>query len=436
MAIHKKSGGVLVMKKILTIIVVLLSTNLAIAEDFGLAKLLSHYQRNNKTIKSLSNQLEAKKYLINKAESLKYPSLDLDISYTLLDSEPRIKTITGNMPAGEDKYLKGQLVLSYIIYDFGKRDSIINKAVIDKDITSLYLKKEINDQSLNIARLFYQLLSLEKTREIYEEELRSLMEHKKKIDGFYEEGLITRNEVLQIEVEISNTKQKIIKTNNDILNFRETLSLLTGLEGNYNLKDNLEIDERDINEDIKPEDRAEVLIAKKLLSLKNTSLKEVDSDYFPKFYVGTGINYEENRYRVKDYNYFLTAGIKLNLYAGNSTLNERMSITKEIEEQKEKLSLAKDIVRTEVKQAINDIKTAENRKEVAKTAITQAEENLKIQEGKYQEHLIPATDLIDATLLLSKAQLNYTIAFYEYKVAYIKLLWAKGKLANFNGGVE
>lgn len=422
------------MKRILTIIIIFLWTNYCFAEDLKLTDILSQYLKNNKTLKSLKNQSEAKKYLINKAESLKYPSLDLDISYTLLDSEPRTKTALGSMAVGEDKYLKGQLVLSYIIYDFGKRDNIINKAVLDKDITNLYIKKEINDQSLTISKLFYQLLSLEKTKEIFEEELKSLQEHKKRIDGFFEVGLVTRNEVLQIDVEINNTKQKIIKTNNDIQNLKETLRLLTGIEGDYKLIDNIEIDESTITEEIKTDTRPEIEIAKRLLYLKNIQLKETDSDYYPKFYAGTGINYEENRYRVNDYNYFLTLGMKINLYSGSSTTNEKLAITKEIEEQKERVNLAKDIVLTDIRQSINDIKTAENRKEVAKTAINQTEENLKIQQGKYEEHLIPATDLIDATLLLSRAKLNYILAFYEYKSAYLKLLWAKGKLVNLTGG--
>lgn len=424
------------MKKMITIIVILLSTNYCLAEDLKLIDILSRYLKNNRTLKSLKNQTEAKKYLISKAESLKYPSIDLDISYTLLDNEPRTKTAAGSIAVGEDKYLKGQLTLSYLIYDFGKRDYIINKAVLDKDITNLYLKKEINDQSLTISKIFYQLLSLQKTKEILEEELKSLLEHKKRIDGFYEEGLVTRNEVLQIEVEINNTKQKIIKTINDISNLKETLRLLTGIEGDYTLKDDIEIDTSIINGELKADTRPEIEIAKRLLYLKNVQLKETDSDYYPKFYAGTGINYEENRYRVNDYSLFLTLGMKVNLYSGNSTTNEKLAITKEIEEQRERLSLAKDIVITDIRQAINDLKTAENRMEVAKTAINQTEENLKIQQGKYEEHLIPATELIDATLLLTRAKLNYTLAFYDYKTAYLKLLWAKGRLVNLSGGTE
>lgn len=421
------------MKKVLFVLLFLIPCY-ANALDYTYDDMLKLYLKNNRTIKSLKNQGEAKGYIIKKAEALKYPSLDLDISYTMLSNEPKIKTAVGGLPSGEDKYLKGQLTLSYIIYDFGKRENVINRAVLDKDLTNLYIKKEINDQSLNIGKLFYQIMGLKAAYAVYQQELTSLQEHKKRIDGFFEEGVVTKNEVLQIDVEINNTKQKIIKTENDIANLKENLRLLSGVEGDFDLLDNIEVNDATIDEKVKVEDRPEVEIAKRLIYLKNFQLKEIDSDYYPKLYAGTGINYEENRYRVDEYNYFLTLGIKINLYAGNSTTNEKFSILKEIEEQKKRLNLAKEIVNTDIVQSRNDLKTAENKIKVAKDAISQAEENLKIQRGKYEEHLIPATDLIDATLLLSRANLNYIAALYEYKIAYLKLLWAKGKLYTIAGG--
>lgn len=416
------------------ILLFLLLIKVSFAEDLKLTDLLSSYLKNNRTLKSLKNQEEAKKYLISKAESLKYPTLDLDISYTILDSEPKTKTGMVTVPVGEDKYLKGQLILSYLIYDFGKRDLVINKAILDREITNLYIKKEINDQSFNISKLFYQLLSLEQTKKIYEDELTSLKEHKKRIDGFFEAGLVTKNEVLQIDVEINNTNQKIIKTTNEILNIKENLKLLTGIEKDYNPVDDLVVEKSLINEDQKSITRPEIEIAKRLLYLKDVQLKETEKDYYPKFYAGTGINYEENKYRVNDYNYFITLGMKINLYSGNSTKSEIFATLREIEEQKERVNLARDIVLLDVRQAINDLRTAESRMEASQKAIEQAEENLKIQQGKYEENLIPATDLIDATLILSRAKLNYSLAYFEYKISYLKLLWAKGKLAYLMGG--
>lgn len=407
-----------------------------IALDYTLPSVIDAYQKNNKTIKALKEQEKAKEFLVKKSEGLLYPSLDADISYNFLNSEPKFKTPQGSLPANEDRYLKGQLILSYIIYDFGRRNSIINQASIDKSITNLYLQKEINDQIFNIGKLFYQIISLKKAKEVYEEELKNLLEHKKKVDGFYDEGLVTKNEVLQINLEISNTKQKILKTENDIENLEKTLKVLTGLEGPINPIDTVEVIENEIVSPFVQEERPEVKIAKTLIKLKEDQLKTAKTEYYPKLYAGTGINYEENKYRADDYNLFLTVGIKMNLFSGNSTKNEILSITKEISELTEKYNLAKEIVEMDFFQAVNDFKTTKSKIEVAKEGIEQAKENLKIQQGKYEEHLIPVTDLIDATLLLTRANLNHILSIYENKIAYLKVLWAKGKIANLGGRHE
>lgn len=407
-----------------------------IALDYTLPSVIDAFHKNNKTIKALKEQEKAKEFLIKKSEGLLYPSLDADISYNFLNSEPKFKTPQGSLPANEDSYLKGQLILSYIIYDFGRRNSIINQASIDKSITNLYLQKEINDQIFNIGKLFYQIISLKKAKEVYEEELKNLLEHKKKVDGFYDEGLVTKNEVLQINLEISNTKQKILKTENDIENLEKTLKVLTGLEGPINPIDTVEVIENEIVSPFVQEERPEVKIAKTLIKLKEDQLKTAKTEYYPKLYAGTGINYEENKYRADDYNLFLTVGIKMNLFSGNSTKNEILSITKEISELTEKYNLAKEIVEMDFFQAVNDFKTTKSKIEVAKEGIEQAKENLKIQQGKYEEHLIPVTDLIDATLLLTRANLNHILSIYENKIAYLKVLWAKGKITDLGGKHE
>jgi outer membrane protein TolC len=425
------------MKKILILVCLLLFPNsIVFADDYTFQDVVSAYLKNNRSIKALKDQRSAKEFLIKKSEGLLYPSVDVDINYNFLNKEPKIKTNQGNLPASEDKYLKGQLMLSYIIYDFGKRESIINQSIFDKNITELYLKKEINDQVFNIGKIFYQIISLKKTKEVYEEELKNLLEHKKRVDGFYEEGLVTKNEVLQIQLEISNTKQKILKTENDISNLERTLKLLTELESTINPIDTIEIDEKELLDSTIPEERPEVKIVRTLMKIKEEQLKSIESDYYPKLYAGTGINYEENRYRVDDYNFFITFGVKMNLFSGNSTKNEKFSVLKEISELNEKYRYAIEIVKTDFFHASNDYKTTKVNIDVAKEGVNQAEENLKIQQGKYEEHLIPVTDLIDATLLLTRANLNFILSVYENKIAYLKLLWSKGRIASLGGKNE
>jgi outer membrane protein len=395
----------------------------------SLADSLKLYSQKSRQVKMLQNEAEAKAYLIKKAESLKKPSLDADINYNFLDSEPKSKTPFGSLAMGQDKYLKGQLVLSHIIYDFGQRDSIIGKAVLDRELTKLYLKKDLNDGGLEIAFIFYRTLSLKNTKEVYEEELKVFRDHKRRIDAFYQEGLITRNEVLQINVEINNSRQKILTAENEILNLKARLKTL------LNTTEDIELIDADglkndfsYNESTIYKNRPEALITEKLVRLKDLDLTQADADYYPKFYGATGVNYEDNKYREEDYNMFLTVGLKVNLYGGGRTASEKLSIIKSRQEMEEKLRQAKDMIKLDADSAGNDLRTALSRIDMAKEAIEQANENLRIQQSKYEELVITATDLIDATLLLSRTNLNYHNAVFGYKTSFARFLWAKGEL--------
>lgn len=392
---------------------------------------LKLFREKSRLVKILKSEEEAKSYLIEKARSSKLPSLDLDVSYNLLNDEPKSKTPFGNLPLGQDRYLKGQLILSHLIYDFGLRDSIIDKAVLDKEMTNFYLNKELNDGSLNVVFVVNQLLLASKILEVHTEELRLLNEQKKRIDSFYSEGLVTKNDVLQIDVEISNTKQKILSIQNEIANQRERLKVL------LNINEDIDVEDSDIEEELLTKEKAiyekrmEVLIAQKLVALKDLELKSAEAERYPKFYGALGLNYEENKYRTSDQNAFLSLGLKVNIFDGKSNLSERLSLLKAKQEYEEKVRQAKDMVRLEVVQAMNDLKTAMNKIDVAKTVIIQAKENLLIEEGRYNEQLITATDLIAATLRLSRANLNYNEAIYSYKNACYRFLWAKGELYTY-----
>lgn len=389
---------------------------------------ISIFNKSSRVVKIYKSEEETKLYLVEKAKSLNLPSLDLDVSYNFLNDEIRSKTPFGNLPVMQDKYLKGQLILSHIIYDFGARKSVIERALLDKTITALYLKKELNDGAMKLSLIVNQVLLAEKILGVYLEELNYFKEQKKRIEGFFSEGLVTKNEVLQIDVEISNTEQKILTAKNNIANLKEQLKVFLNIKEDVSVVD-YEIDDTLAYKDNAfYENRPEVLIAQKLVVLKELELQGSEADRYPKFYGSTGLNYEENKYRTSDQNFFLSLGFKVNLFDGSRNLSERLSLLKARQEFIEKVMQTKDLVRLDLVQSINDLKTAKNKVEVSKQAIEQAKENLTIEQGRYEEQLISLTDLIAAALRLSRANLNYYDAIYGYKNAYLRLMWAKGEL--------
>ncbi len=82
----------------------------------------------------------------------------------------------------------------------------------------------------------------------------------------------------------------------------------------------------------------------------------------------------------------------------------------------------------EVQNAYLSLKETAERIAVTKDAVTQGEENLRLNEERYKEQVGTATDVIDAQTLLTKARVNYFTALYDHQVNKARLLRAVGKI--------
>jgi outer membrane protein len=83
-------------------------------------------------------------------------------------------------------------------------------------------------------------------------------------------------------------------------------------------------------------------------------------------------------------------------------------------------------VRLDVQTAYLKIKETVDRIRATETAVTQGEENLRLNEERYKESVGTATDVIDAETLLTRTRVNYWTAVYDHQMAKAQMLWAIG----------
>jgi outer membrane protein TolC len=82
----------------------------------------------------------------------------------------------------------------------------------------------------------------------------------------------------------------------------------------------------------------------------------------------------------------------------------------------------------EVKQGYLNMLVAEKNIGVAKTAIEQAEENLRMNEERYKYQVATQTDVLNAVTLLTQARTNYYGALSDFNVAKAELERSMGKM--------
>jgi len=81
-----------------------------------------------------------------------------------------------------------------------------------------------------------------------------------------------------------------------------------------------------------------------------------------------------------------------------------------------------------VRQAYYDQDASRQQVEVARTAITQAQESLRINQDRYDGGLLTITDLLGAEEAARRSQADYWQAIYQYHISCASLELASGTL--------
>jgi outer membrane protein TolC len=261
-----------------------------------------------------------------------------------------------------------------------------------------------------------------------------LESHLRDAKSLYEEGVITKNDLLQAEVKISDAKQRLLTGRNlrAVTASRLNSILVRPLTADMQVEEIREASPRFVEMDrekaweIAEQQRPEVKIVEetlKALELERTAKK---AEYYPKFFLKGGYDYTENRYQVHEGNWALTLGMGINLFQGGATRAELMKIDSQRLKLIEEKNRLMDDIRLEVERYLLDLKTARERVDVTKDAAQQAEENLRINRVKYEEGAGTATDVLDAVTLLTVAETNNYKSVYDLKKAEAAVLYAIG----------
>jgi len=141
-------------------------------------------------------------------------------------------------------------------------------------------------------------------------------------------------------------------------------------------------------------------------------------------------NYEINSEDFSDSadNYTIGAVMRVNLFSGNRISQETKAakyLLSRIQEMQKSIELG---IKVQVREAFLTAKSARKRIEVAKTAMDQAEEGLRIVKNRYNNGLLTIVGLLDAELARQQAHTNYFKVLHDYKIARVELELAAGTL--------
>jgi outer membrane protein TolC len=417
----------------MTILLLLLLTPLpAMAEQLTLTTALARAATNNRTLKvaAFDERIATENITIHRSGYL--PRVDIQGGYTAQLEPQGISVNNNSFTTQQADYGFFSLAVNQTLYDFGRTDARLSRARATRDATRLSYRGQEQEVFLQVVAAYFRILQTGKQLKAADDEIAQMTDHQRVAQQLYEQGVVTRNDLLQAEVRLAGSRQQRLEIANRLVNNWLWLNHLTGSPAEFraDLGDDTKIDLTVI--DSPPHEaitgRTELQAQQKLLEAGELEVDETRSSFYPEIYAKLGLDYVEND-RVREQAIMAaTVGLKMNLFDGNSTTARHRQAVQSRTRAAEQLRKIEADLELEYRTAVNDARVAAERITVAELAITQAEENLRINKDRYLEQVGTATAVIDAQTLLTGIRSDVFQAVFDYEVSLARVKRARGEL--------
>ena len=344
-----------------------------------------------------------------------------------------------NLPTGANAYL-GTISLNETIFAGGKLKYARESTDLLTKVSRLDADKDKDEITYDVIQSYYNLYKVLQSKKVIQQNLNSIDKQIHQSQRFFEQGIVTKNDVLRFQLERANVELNDLdlESNRKVINY--SLDILLGLPENtqINIDQITEADHQIVDlssyVDTALVNRQEV----RQLALRNrvaeTNIKNIRADQIPTLSASAAGYYIDIAANPlpKSGSYITPLTIGLTFSWNFSTLWTNKNKVTEAKIQREQVvinqGITADNIRNEVNQSYQGYIVATNKIKLLQTSIDQAGENSNILESKYKSNIASATDRADAETLLYQAQINLELAKADAGLAYYTLLKSTGKL--------
>lgn len=370
------------------------------------------------------------------------PTVKSEVSQTIFDDQTKAKipagtvpgfTTTVSFPSTNRNFWGSKTYIDQTIFDFWGVTSRYQAAVLGKSASLLDMAKTQDDLFLSVSQGYFQTLRAQKLEVVATQDVEDLKAHRKIAQDEYDFGVVTYNDVLQAEVSLADAQQRLIVAKTDTINIRSALNKVLALP----------VSNPTVLKDEKLETRPWALADATAAALKQRSdlkasvdriaqqekvVTQTKAQFFPRIYGQAGLTYQQNDFLLHDTQWFGIFGLQWTLFSGLDTRAQVAQARMQVDQLQEQHKDLDKQVRLDVQNAYLKVKQTADQIQTTEKAVTQAEENLRLNEERYKEAVGTATDVIDADTLLTRTRVNYWTAVYDHQMAKAELLWSMGAI--------
>lgn len=406
------------------------------AIDLGIA--------NSKNLKLSQNKIDEAVARLAVVKDNVLPSASASFLYNHAEIPTNTLKIGGgnpiNLPNRADAFV-GTAAIQEVIYGGGKYRYAQESTKILTDVARLDADKNKEEVSYAIINTYFSLFKVMQSKKVVAQNLESIASQLKQAQRFFEQGIVTKNDVLRFQLQQANVSltELEIENNRKIINYN--LDILLGLPEDTEVA----IAEKDLPlQTVEPlntyissafSNRQEL----QQLDLQNKvagfNIKTIKANTRPTLGVGANLYYinPSGSFIPPSEQFIMPVTVGATVSWNVASLWNNKNKVAEAKIQQHEIGLQKDVLSDQVKTELNrnyqNYQLAVKKINVLETSIAQATENDRLLESKYKNNIASVTDRIDAETLLYQAKINLELAKADAKLAYYTLLKSTGKIS-------
>jgi outer membrane protein TolC len=439
------------MKRLLTVLfclVCMYGRTAAAAEPAGavlsVADIMAETLKNNPAVRGVEAAIGAAEAAVKSARSDMLPEGEFSYGYTSFTEPPVMKIDGTELQAAHQRIYNWDVT---VVQPLFSGFALTSKLDISKlEAAARKLEKEQTELELvrNVKSACYNLMLVKRLLTVGQDEVAALEAHRRNAELFYQQGLIRKNDLLQAQVALADSRQQLETARANVRKAEMMLNRLMNrpLALPVNLSDAAAAVETSAADSYDPEALGNQAIGERpLMQLLSNGIQQlgltekmVKSALYPTVALvgryersGDDLTASNNDYANAD-NASITVQLQWKFWRSGKTRADTDQVRQKMRALEASIEGHRRQILEEVHSSVLDCRVAGGNIDTAAAALEQAKENWRITDLQYREQTALASDVLDARTFLSRADANYYRAVYGYLDAVAGLDRAMGKM--------
>jgi len=435
-------------EKLITGIFLILCAGFTSAQDklqLTLDEAIQTGLKNSKTLHASLMKVKSGEAKVRETNTMLLPSLKFTGSYTRLSEIDPFVIDAGPLgsftlaPSIPNNYGMKLSVVQPVFTGY-KIENSIKMAEFNADANSADFNKDKSELIYNIKNAYWSFFKALEMQKVIDENVAQTKAHLADAQNLLQQGMLTNNDVLKIEVQLSDILFKQVDAKNNVrlavigLNnvIGIPLSTQTEIKSTVSIS-GAEYSDLDALVSKAQSNRAEVKAADLRIKTSEAGVSVAKSGWYPQVSISGNYNYNRPNQRIQpakdqfDGTWDVTLGLSFDIWNWNVTGHQTEQAEAQLAQTIDALGTIKDGVTLEVTQDFLNFQQAKEKISISELAVKQADENLRIISEKFKNGLALSSDVVDADVALLSARTNNTTSKVDFELAKAKLTKAIGE---------